>query len=219
MGFFHGLSLFWKVVFAIVPPPSFFGGWLCFGCALFMIGGVTAIVADLAGLLGCCLRIPDDICAITLVALGTSLPDTFASKFAAQQNPTADDSIGNVTGSNCVNVFLGLGLPWSIGAIYWQINGRTTAWEDRLYRGSTYKNLFGERKDGGFMVPAGSLAFSVTVFVCLAVACIMLLVCRRCLHGGELGGQKLPQRRDSAILVSFWLIYVVSSIIWSMTQG
>ena len=32
---------------------------------------------------------------------------------------TADNSIGNVTGSNSVNVFLGLGLPWSLAAIYW----------------------------------------------------------------------------------------------------
>ena len=37
-----------------------------------------------------------------------------------------------VTGSNCVNVFLGLGLPWTIGAIYWKAvganNDTTRAW-------------------------------------------------------------------------------------------
>ena len=32
----------------------------------------------------------------------------------------ADNAIGNVTGSNSVNVFLGLGLPWLIAAIYWE---------------------------------------------------------------------------------------------------
>lgn len=57
--------------------------------------------------------------AITFVALGTSLPDLFASKQAAKSEKTADNSIGNVTGSNSVNVFLGLGLPWTIAAIYW----------------------------------------------------------------------------------------------------
>ncbi|MCP9261081.1 Protein CBR-NCX-3 [Dirofilaria immitis] len=56
--------------------------------------------------------------AITLVALGTSLPDTFASKIAAQNDITADNAIGNITGSNAVNVFVGLGLPWTIAAIY-----------------------------------------------------------------------------------------------------
>ena len=43
------------------------------------------------------------ITAITFVALGTSLPDTFASKTAAQSEPYADASIGNITGSNSVN--------------------------------------------------------------------------------------------------------------------
>ena len=49
---------------------------------------------------------------------GTSLPDLFASKQAAQMEATADNSVGNVTGSNSVNVFLGLGLPWTLAAIY-----------------------------------------------------------------------------------------------------
>ena len=56
--------------------------------------------------------------AITFVALGTSLPDTFASKSAAVSERCADNAIGNVTGSNSVNVFLGLGLPWLIASVY-----------------------------------------------------------------------------------------------------
>ena len=64
---------------------------------------------------------PVQITAITFVALGTSLPDTFASKIAAVSEKTADNSIGNVTGSNSVNVFLGLGLPWIIAAVYHEI--------------------------------------------------------------------------------------------------
>jgi solute carrier family 8 (sodium/calcium exchanger) len=55
--------------------------------------------------------------------MGTSLPDTFASKQAAQQSKNADSAIGNITGSNSVNVFLGLGLPWIIGAVYSLIQG------------------------------------------------------------------------------------------------
>ena len=37
---------------------------------------------------------------------------------AAQTSEYADAAIGNVTGSNSVNVFLGLGLPWVISAMY-----------------------------------------------------------------------------------------------------
>ena len=78
-----------------------------------MIGVVTALIGDLATLLGCVIGMEDSFTAITLVALGTSLPDTFASKAAALGDDNADASIGNATGSNSVNVFLGLGLPWS----------------------------------------------------------------------------------------------------------
>ena len=49
-------------------------------------------------------------------------PDTFASKAAAIQDVYADASIGNVTGSNAVNVFLGIGLAWSVAAIYWALH-------------------------------------------------------------------------------------------------
>jgi solute carrier family 8 (sodium/calcium exchanger) len=52
------------------------------------------------------------------VALGTSLPDLFASRAAAMNEKYADNAIGNITGSNSVNVFLGLGLPWLIASIY-----------------------------------------------------------------------------------------------------
>lgn len=37
---------------------------------------------------------------------------------AAIQDKYADASVGNVTGSNAVNVFLGIGVAWTIAAIY-----------------------------------------------------------------------------------------------------
>ena len=37
---------------------------------------------------------------------------------AAREGKYADAAVGNVTGSNSVNVFLGLGLPWVIAVIY-----------------------------------------------------------------------------------------------------
>jgi len=117
-GFMHLFSIGWKLFFALIPPPHWGGGWPCFCIALGFIGIVTFIVAEFANLFGCVLGIPEGITAITFVALGTSLPDTFASMAAAQCEKYADSAIGNVTGSNSVNVFLGLGLPWCISATY-----------------------------------------------------------------------------------------------------
>lgn len=43
---------------------------------------------------------------------------------AAIHDDTADNSVGNVTGSNAVNVFLGIGIAWSVAAIYWWAHGK-----------------------------------------------------------------------------------------------
>merc|ERR1719375_548086 len=173
--FTHFLALPWKLTFALIPPTDYAGGWVCFFCALAMIGIVTVFIGDMAGLLGCCMGVPDEITAITFVALGTSLPDTFASKTAASQDPYADASIGNVTGSNSVNVFLGLGLPWTIASIYWTLGGANDEWT-------------GKYPEGKFVVIAGSLSFSVTVFTICALTCLVTLQFRRRQYGGELGG-------------------------------
>jgi hypothetical protein len=117
-GLFHFACIFWKLAFACIPPRKMCGGWLAFGIALTMIGTITAIVAAVAGLFGCTMGLPASINAITLVALGTSLPDTFASMTAARTSKYADSAVGNITGSNSVNVFLGLGLPWVIATMY-----------------------------------------------------------------------------------------------------
>ena len=53
-----------------------------------------------------------------------TISDTFASKVAAIQDSTADNSVGNVTGSNAVNVFLGLGIAWSMASFYHSMHGR-----------------------------------------------------------------------------------------------
>ena len=114
----HFLTFPFKVIFALIPPAGLLGGFPCFFISLLFIGIIVIIVGDLAGIFGCLIGLEDEVTAITFVALGTSLPDTFASKAAAVNEKHADNAIGNVTGSNSVNVFLGLGLPWVIAACY-----------------------------------------------------------------------------------------------------
>ena len=109
------------MIFAFIPPCTWLGGWLTFVVALMMIGLVTTIVGDLATIFGCLIGLEPEATAILFVALGTSLPDLFASKTAAVNEKYADASVGNVTGSNSVNVFLGLGTPWVIATIYHEV--------------------------------------------------------------------------------------------------
>ncbi|XP_071815402.1 sodium/calcium exchanger 2-like isoform X3 [Apostichopus japonicus] len=195
----HFITIYFKTVFACVPPPNFLnsGGYICFVVSLCFIAILTALISDLASIFGCLVSLEDSITAITLVALGTSLPDTFASRTAALNEKYADNSIGNVTGSNSVNVFLGLGLPWLIASVYWAAKGDT------------------------FSVPAGSLAFSVAVFTVCAVVCIALLMVRRNLKffgSAELGGPKWPKIGSAIFLVSLWLLYIILSIVQVYTS-
>jgi solute carrier family 8 (sodium/calcium exchanger) len=184
----HFLTLPWKLIFALIPPTGIFNGYPTFVISIAAIGLVTAVIGDVAGHLGCFIYLKDCVNAIGFVALGTSVPDTFASKTAAIEDDTADNSVGNVTGSNAVNVFLGIGIAWTIAAIYWESQGLT------------------------FDVPVGSLGFSVTVFCIEAGLAILILVARR--HpavGGELGGPKSFKTISSGIFVFFWCFYVAIS--------
>merc|ERR1712080_386281 len=163
----HFLTLPWKFIFAFIPPTAIADVYPTFVISIIFIGLCTAVIGDIASHLGCFINLKDSVNAIAFVALGTSVPDTFASKTAAIEDETADASVGNVTGSNAVNVFLGIGIAWTMAAIYHAAVGTK----------------------GGFQVPPGSLGFSVTIFVIEALLAILILFARR--HptvGGELAG-------------------------------
>jgi len=114
--------------------------------------------------------------------------DTFASKVAAVNDKYADSSIGNVTGSNAVNVFLGIGVAWTIAAVYNAANGQV------------------------FRVEPGTLAFSVTLFVIEAVVVIVILMFRRNKAiGGELGGPKKYRIPTTIFFVALWVVYILIS--------
>lgn len=186
----HFFSFPWKVMFAFIPPPHFWGGWLCFFVSLACIGALTAVVGDAAAIFGCLIGLKDAVTSITFVALGTSLPDTFASKIAAQNEKTADNAIGNITGSNSVNIFLGLGLPWVFATIYWGIKGLP------------------------FTVKSGSLTFSVLIFTICSGVCFTVLFLRRYMSWfgkGELGGPTMPKYMTTGLYFTLWLIYIVLS--------
>ncbi|XP_054976327.1 sodium/calcium exchanger 1 isoform X5 [Sorex araneus] len=184
----HFLTVFWKVLFAFVPPTEYWNGWACFIVSILMIGLLTAFIGDLASHFGCTIGLKDSVTAVVFVALGTSVPDTFASKVAATQDQYADASIGNVTGSNAVNVFLGIGVAWSIAAIYHAAHGEQ------------------------FRVSPGTLAFSVTLFTIFAFVNVgVLLYRRRPEIGGELGGPRTAKLLTSSLFVLLWLLYIFFS--------
>ncbi|XP_074785428.1 sodium/calcium exchanger 1 isoform X6 [Athene noctua] len=180
----------WREQFieAITVSADYWNGWACFVVSILMIGLLTAFIGDLASHFGCTIGLKDSVTAVVFVALGTSVPDTFASKVAATQDQYADASIGNVTGSNAVNVFLGIGVAWSIAAIYHAAHGQA------------------------FQVSPGTLAFSVTLFTIFAFISVgVLLYRRRPEIGGELGGPRTSKLLTSSLFILLWLLYIFFS--------
>ena len=108
---------------------------------------------------------------------------------AAINDDTADSSIGNVTGSNSVNVFLGIGMAWGVASIYHTAKGSQ------------------------FRVDPGSLGFSVMVFCILAFCCISVMMWRRMSPkvGGELGGPQPYKKISTVFYILLWVIYIVIS--------
>lgn len=212
--FVYLVALPFKLVFAMPPPPRIGGGWACFCSSLALIGLLTALIGDLANHVGCCFGLSLSTTAITLVALGTSLPDTFASMTAAKQEPYADASIGNITGSNSVNVFLGLGLPWLSAALYWRYIGDATAWHARYANEPWYT----PGMPVGFAVPAGTLSFSVAVFSACALLTLGTLMLRRSLLGYELGGKADGKFITSGFFCLLWVAYIAANVMPSQAR-
>ena len=94
--------------------------------------------------------------------------DAFATRKAAGLDPTADNTLGNVIAANSISVFLGnnwprtahlvgplsnltiapgLGLPWLVAAIYWEI----------------------KMPEVGFIVKAGGLEFTTSLYLVISV--------------------------------------------------
>lgn len=74
----HFLTIFWKLLFALVPPTEYWNGWACFIVCISIIGVLTAIIGDIASHFGCTVGLKDSVTAVVFVALGTSVPGVIA---------------------------------------------------------------------------------------------------------------------------------------------
>lgn len=94
-------------------------GWRC---AAYIIGGMIAIkyggdfVVGGASAIAAGFGLSQNMIGLTIVAMGTSLPELVTSVVAARKNEL-DMAVGNVIGSNIFNVLLILGLAAAISPV------------------------------------------------------------------------------------------------------
>lgn len=77
----------------------------------FWLAVLAYVLCKCLELLGNLLRIPIVIMGLTFSAVGTSFPNLWSSMVVAREG-RGDMAISNVFGSNTINIFICLGLPW-----------------------------------------------------------------------------------------------------------
>ena len=77
--FTHFICLPWTFAFCVIPPKHYSGGWPAFVVSFILIGIVSYFVFETAVTLGCVLNLRDSFMALTLIAMGSSLPDCAVS--------------------------------------------------------------------------------------------------------------------------------------------
>ena len=87
-----------------------------FAISILLIAFLCWILVESAIGISRILEIPEIVIALTVLAVGTSVPDMVSSVIVAKQG-RAGMAVSNAIGSNIFDIFIGLGLPWFIKTI------------------------------------------------------------------------------------------------------
>ena len=87
--------------------------WWTFATAIVWIGILAYYMVEWAQHCSCIMKVPAIIIGLTVLAAGTSLPDTLSSVVVARKG-LGDMAVANAIGSNVFNVLFGLGMPWTV---------------------------------------------------------------------------------------------------------
>ena len=93
----------------IFPKPKRY--YLVFFVSIVLIAALSWALVELAVVISHELNIPEAIIALTVLAIGTSIPDLFSSLIVARQG-RGDMAVSNAIGSNIFDILVGLGLPF-----------------------------------------------------------------------------------------------------------
>ena len=88
--------------------------------SVLWIGILSYFMVSWASKLGCLLNIHPAIMGCTLLAAGTSVPDAIGSLLVAKQGQ-GDMAVSNAIGSNVFDILLGLGLPWFLNGLIYNV--------------------------------------------------------------------------------------------------
>jgi K+-dependent Na+/Ca+ exchanger-like protein len=120
------------VLYRIFPKKKNY--YLVFLQSIVIIAAISWALVELAVIISAILNIPEAIVALTVIAIGTSIPDLFSSVIVAKQG-RGDMAVSNAIGSNIFDILVGLGLPF---LIYMLINGESIGSGDNNFMFSVF---------------------------------------------------------------------------------
>ncbi|MFW5974598.1 MAG: calcium/sodium antiporter [Bacteroidota bacterium] len=93
--------------------------WVLFFISLVWISLLSWVLVESAIKISYALQIPEAIIALTVLAVGTSIPDLISSYLVAKDGK-GGMAVSNAIGSNIFDVLVGLGLPWFVALVFLQ---------------------------------------------------------------------------------------------------
>ena len=99
----------------IFPPARYY--YAMFVVSIVIIAGLCYILVESAIGVSRIIHIPEVVIAMTVLAVGTSVPDMISSVIVAKQG-RGGMAVSNAIGSNIFDIFIGLGLPWFIYILF-----------------------------------------------------------------------------------------------------
>lgn len=109
-------------LFSVTIPPCEEEGWekwymVSFLVSIIWIAGFAMVMVLLASWSGCLLNVSPILLGVTVLAVGTSVPDALGSILAAREGK-GGMACSNAIGSNVFDICLGLGIPWAVRCIF-----------------------------------------------------------------------------------------------------
>lgn len=111
------------VMWILIPDPRRESTAKLFPITFFMcvcvIAALSFVMVWMATVFGAVTGIPDPVMGLTLLAMGTSIPDAMSS-IAVARRGHGDMAVSSSIGSNVFDILIGLPVPWFISTAFYQ---------------------------------------------------------------------------------------------------
>ncbi|MBT4257967.1 calcium/sodium antiporter [archaeon] len=179
--------IFWIIVFII---------------SLFALIKSSDIFTEKAEKIGLSLGMPSFVVGVTIVAIGTSLPELVSSIFAVIGG-SSEIVLGNVLGSNIANIFLVLGIAAIIGKKLKISSGGIHI--DLLFLIGSAFFLFLSLLDGVFSIGEGILS--------LLLGTIYIIYITKLSKKNQEIKKEMSDIKKEKLSFGFWIIFILSLVL------